>query len=288
MRAIVARPNVCGYNAFHTSGGVLLRPSSTVGRLGAAAGRRLGVEAARRDRHRAHRLHGALGLRGLHVGQVGHDERRRRRLGLRAPRRVRVDDRVLGRRPRATGEKQGGDFWYLGPTDAQALAVLRWCRRARTRPVRAVVPVRAPAAGPVELGGWHHLGIWTNPPLDLLRDEVTPHAHFAVAQAMASPCLEIVHTAAVDLGGGTWRVEAGIANTGWLPTHVHDARRQGRADEADRRRARRRGREVVGGPAASQLGQLQGAPATRFGHGTTARRTGCWRRGSCRRPPGPR
>ena len=29
VRAIVARPNICGYNAFHTSGGVLLRPSST-------------------------------------------------------------------------------------------------------------------------------------------------------------------------------------------------------------------------------------------------------------------
>ena len=29
MRAIVARPNICGYNAYHTSGGVLLRPSST-------------------------------------------------------------------------------------------------------------------------------------------------------------------------------------------------------------------------------------------------------------------
>ena len=29
MAALVERPNVCGYNAFHTSGGVLLRPSST-------------------------------------------------------------------------------------------------------------------------------------------------------------------------------------------------------------------------------------------------------------------
>ena len=28
-RAVIARPNICGYNAFHTSGGVLLRPSST-------------------------------------------------------------------------------------------------------------------------------------------------------------------------------------------------------------------------------------------------------------------
>ena len=29
VRAIVARPNICGSNAYHTSGGVLLRPSST-------------------------------------------------------------------------------------------------------------------------------------------------------------------------------------------------------------------------------------------------------------------
>ena len=62
----------------------------------------------------------------------------------------------------------------------------------------------------------------------------TPHAAFAVAQAMASPCLEIVHTAAVDLGGGTWRVEAGIANTGWLPTHVSA---RGAKDAADRSRS---------------------------------------------------
>ena len=30
VRAIVARPNICGFNAFHTSGGVILRPSSTM------------------------------------------------------------------------------------------------------------------------------------------------------------------------------------------------------------------------------------------------------------------
>ena len=29
VRAITARPNICGFNAYHTYGGVLLRPSST-------------------------------------------------------------------------------------------------------------------------------------------------------------------------------------------------------------------------------------------------------------------
>ena len=38
-------------------------------------------------------------VRRLHLGSARHDERRRRRLGLRAPRRVRLDHRVLGHRP---------------------------------------------------------------------------------------------------------------------------------------------------------------------------------------------
>ena len=62
VRAVVARPNVCGYNAFHTSGGVLLRPSSTRPDSSPPADRHLGVEPARRGRHRADGLPGALGL----------------------------------------------------------------------------------------------------------------------------------------------------------------------------------------------------------------------------------
>ena len=61
-------------------------------------------------------------------------------------------------------------------------------------------PFDHPQLGPVELGGWHHLGIWTNPPPERLRDEVAPHAEFAVAQALASPCLRVRHHRVVDLG----------------------------------------------------------------------------------------
>jgi hypothetical protein len=37
---------------------------------------------------------------------------------------------------------------------------------------------------------------------------------------MASPRLEIKHTKAEALGNDTWRVEIGVANTGWLGTEV--------------------------------------------------------------------
>ena len=115
-------------------------------RLDVAAGRRLGLEAARRARHGAHRVHVALGLRGLHVGSVGHDERRRRRLGVRAPRHLRLDHRVLGRRPDGH-RSQAVDPLLVPRPDrrggARRAAVVR--RTPSGRP-RRLVPVRPPAA----------------------------------------------------------------------------------------------------------------------------------------------
>ena len=142
-------------------------------------------------------------------------------------------------------------------------------------------PFEHPQLGAVELGGWHHLGIWTNPPLGSPADEVTPHADFAVAQAMASPCVEIIHTAAVDLGGGTWRIEVGIANTGWLPTHVSA---RGAKDHLARpivAEVTGEGVTVVGGPArcssvSSLVGPHSGSPP-----GTTGHRTASSPRGWC-------
>ena len=68
VRAIGARPNICGYNAFHTSGGVLLRPSSVQPDAKLPRFDIVGLDAAGRGRHAPHRLHGALRVRGLHVG----------------------------------------------------------------------------------------------------------------------------------------------------------------------------------------------------------------------------
>ena len=301
VRAIVARPNVCGYNAFHTSGGVLLRPSSTQPDSALPPARRVGVEAARRDRHRAHRLPGALGVRGLHVGQGRHDERRRRRLGLRAPRRVRVDDRVLGRRPRGDRRRSSRrDFWYLGPTDEQALAVLRWVDEhapGRSSSTGTRSSTRSSARSSSAAGTTS--GIWTNPP-------PRPAARRGRRRTPRSPSPR------------RWRRRAWRSATPRPSTSAaaRGASRSASPTPAGCRRTCRRaaprthlvrpivaevtgdGVEVVGGPARQQLGQLDGpGRAALRATGTTARPTACWRRGSCaaaagtevdgRRPPRP-
>jgi hypothetical protein len=167
----------------------------------------------------------------------------------------------------ATGTKQATDFWYFGPTDEQALAVLRWVDEHAPDQYVEWYPFDHPQLGPVELGGWHHLGIWTNPPPARLRDEVAPHAAFAVAQALAAPCLRVRHQRVVDLGGGTWRVEVGIANTGWLPTPVSARAQKENLVLPIVAELQGPGATVVGGPARVQLGQLEGRAATRFSRG---------------------
>ena len=100
----------------------------------------------------------------------------------------------------------------------------------------------------------------------MLRAEVAPHSEFAIHQAMLSPRLEIVHTKVESLGNGTWRVEAGIANTGWLPTHVTELARKnnlclpGWVEIA--------GATPVAGAAREQFGNLAGRSAFRLTGGS--------------------
>ena len=94
----------------------------------------------------------------------------------------------------ATGHKQSTHFWYYGPTDDEALAVLRWCDEHHPGGHVDWYPFEHPQLGSVELGGWNTLSVWDNPPPELLRAEVAPHAEFAVYQALCSPRLEIQHT----------------------------------------------------------------------------------------------
>jgi hypothetical protein len=121
-----------------------------------------------------------------------------------------------------------------------------------------------------------------------LHAEVAKHAEFAVFQALASPCLEIKHTTARALGDGTWQIEAGVANTGWLPTQV-----TARAAKNDRVRpiladlvasagvesmpvesmpvesmpVESIPVEFLGTPSRTTIGQLGGGVDARFGHG---------------------
>jgi murein tripeptide amidase MpaA len=264
VRAIVARPNICGYNAFHTSGGVLLRPSSTQSDKSLPPGdvwtwKQLGERGAALTGYTVHSVFEDFTWDTKETMSGAADDWVYEHLG------------VFGWTTEfwdvihtVTGTKQSTHFWYTGPTEDEEVAVARWADEHHPEMIVAWYPFDHPQLGPVELGGWDEMCTWTNPPLGLLAQEVEGHAEFAIAQALAAPELEIVHTSVTSLGGGTWRVEAGIANTGYLPTDISE---KARAEHLVLPiAARLEGAEVLGGPARVELGQLEGRSRARFSY----------------------
>jgi hypothetical protein len=267
VRAITARPNVCGYNAYHTAGGVLLRPSSTYADSSMApvdlwTYTELGKRCTELTNYPVHSVYEDFTWDRSDTMSGAADDWVYEHLGI-----FGWTTEFWDAIHAATGKRSSTHIWFIGPTAEEELAVATWSDQYGT----CVHPWRAfdhPQLGPVEIGGvdWFHL--WTNPPTALLEQEVSGHAEFAVFQALASPRLEIVHTRAVPLGDDTWRIEAGLANTGWLPTTVTaKAKKDSLVRDVAAELVLPDGASIVGSANRVSCGQLAGRSAFRLDGG---------------------
>jgi hypothetical protein len=142
--------------------------------------------------------------------------------------------------------------------------VLRWADEHGHDVFVDWTPFEHPELGPIEIGGWDDFRTWTNPPPGLIAAEVAGHADFAVHQALTAPCVEIVHDRVHPLGDGLWRIEVGVANTGFLPTTVSDHARKESLVLPLVATIDGPGVSVIGGSARRELGQLGGRLDARF------------------------
>ena len=131
VRAIVARPNICGYNAFHTSGGVLLRPSSMVADATLPPRdiwvyKQLAERGTALTGYTSHSVFEDFTFDTTDTMSGAADDWAYEHLGVYAWT-TEFWDIVHA----ATGTKQSTHFWYVGPTADEALAVLRWLDRQR-------------------------------------------------------------------------------------------------------------------------------------------------------------
>ncbi len=267
VRAMIARPNICGFNAYHTSGGVLLRPSSTradakLAPLDVWTWKQIGQRGTELTGYPSHSVFEDFTWDQTETMSGASDDWAYEHLGVFSWT-TEFWDIVHA----ATGEKQSTHFWYTGPTDDQALAVLRWCDEHQPDGYVDWAPFEHPQLGAIEIGGWNGLITWTNPPVDRLRAEVAPHADFAIHQALCAPELDVSHVETTRIGGATWRVDVGVANTGWLATDVSALARKNELVSPITIELNSDDIEILDGPARRQLGQLEGRAALRFRSG---------------------
>ena len=262
VRAVVARPNICGYNAYHTFGGVLLRPSSTKADAGLPpldvwTWTELGKRGTELTGYKVHSVYEDFTWDKSDPMSGAADDWAYEHLGVFGWTTEFWDVIAM-----ATGERAATEIWYVGPTTEQELAVATWADEHAPGLYVDWYSFDHPQLGAVEIGGpdWFH--IWSNPPGGHLKAEVAPHAEFAVYQALASPRIEILLADAERLGDDTWRVRVGVANTGWLPTYVTEYAKK--HDLVQPLTVSIEGAEPVGAPARVKLGQLAGRQALRI------------------------
>jgi len=261
LQAVAARPNLCGYLAYHTFGGVHLRPYSNHDDDHLPTkDLRTFVEIAKL----------ATSITGYKAVSVYHDFRY-------DPKEV-----ITGASDDWAYDHLGvfswtTEFWSPIPKAGIAdhkfiewfddhpveddLALLAWSDETVGPGVGYVdwYPFDHPQLGQVELGGWHFFRVWSNPPPALMEAEIAPHADFAVRHLLLSPRLELRAASAVGVGEDVWRVQVVVDNTGWMATNVTEKaleRKVVRPVEAEI--SLPEGAALATGVALLQLGQLSG------------------------------
>jgi hypothetical protein len=218
VRAIVVRPNICGYNAFHTSGGVLLRPSSTapdssIPPLDLWTWKELSSAGTSITGYPAHSVYEDFtwdkadtmsGAPTTGCTSTSASTRGRPSSGTSCTqRRASREHAHLVRRP----DHRGG---------ARDRAVERPARRV----LLPVAPVRPPQLGPSRSAARTGSDSRRTRPGRCSRPRSRRTRSSRCTRRSRRPRSRSSTRASTRSATVTWRIAAGVANTGWLPTEV--------------------------------------------------------------------
>ena len=253
---ILARPNICGMCAYHTHGGIILRPSMT--RPDSAMG------AADIN---LYKQIGAVGTQITGYPTVSiyeeftPDKSKPRRGGLMDWTYEEMGIISFGTElwdlERTAGVDKVG-YYNLYPRTPEIQAkvhdwVVKNVGEKGFRPWRAF---DHPQLGPVEIGGMVNIWSYRNPPGHMLEKICHENVLFNLAHADAAPRVQVTALKAEKLADDLWKLRAEVANTGYLPTNLSDVALENAV--AKPVTVAVEGAEVVMNPARADLGHLAG------------------------------
>ena len=89
-----------------------------------------------------------------------------------------------------------------------------------------------PQFGEVEIGGFNHKFLLQNCPCKFLKEEVEKATKFSLRYLLALPKLNIEDTTVTKLAPNIYKVEAVIANDGYMPTYLSNEAKKLKKDES--------------------------------------------------------
>jgi murein tripeptide amidase MpaA len=257
-RFLLDHSNIAGITAYHTHGGIILRPSMTK------------PDSAMSPRDLAlYKDLGAVGQRVTGYPTISTYE----------------DFTPDKTKPRYgslkdwTYEEMGivsfsTELWDL-ETEAGVEKVAYYNLRPRTEAIQAKVfewvlehvgqqgyrdwqPVDHPQLGRVEVGGMVYIWTYRNPPPKLLEDLCRRNVAFNLRHAASAPRVLVDSVVTERLAEGLYTVRAVVSNHGYLPTNLTDVAVQNGVAKPVRVSIGGDGIEVLMNPATTEIGNLAG------------------------------
>lgn len=120
--------------------------------------------------------------------------------------------------------------WDKNHPHEEDVQILKWLEANTKRPsFYDWVEYDHPQLGKVEIGGWDFLFTWQNPPVEYLAAESKDQIPFALALGDLLPKIAIRSLELKRLGEGTYHLDLGVENTGFLPTFTSEQARKVKA-----------------------------------------------------------
>lgn len=265
-RFILDRPNIAGMCAYHTHGGIILRPSmmkmdadmsppdlALFKALGAVGEKLTGYptistyEEFTPDKSKAR--HGSL--KDWVYEEMG----------------IICFSTELWDLERTAGVPKEG-YYNLYPRDDETTRkVFRWVvENVGEHGFRDWEPFDHPQLGPVEIGGMVYTWSYRNPPGHLLREICHNNVMFNLEHAAAAPRVLVDDVTAEPLGADLWKVTAVVSNHGYLPTNLSDVAIQNAVAKPVILNLTCDMAEIVMNPARVTLGNLAGRNERRYAY----------------------
>jgi hypothetical protein len=257
-RFILEHPNLCGMCAYHTHGGIILRPSMT--RPDSAMGAR--------DIN----LYKEIGMVGTEITgyptisiyeEFTPDKSKPRRGGLMDWTYEELGIISFGTElwdlERAAGvEKVGYMNLYPRTEEIQHKVYDFLVEHVGERGWRPWKPFDHPQLGAIEIGGMVNIWAYRNPPEAMLEEICRQNVLFNLRHAAAAPLVRLDELTVTALGAGLYKVRAVASNHGYLPTNLSDVAIENGVAKPVRLIITVDGGELLMNPLTVELGHLAG------------------------------
>lgn len=265
-KVILDHPNITGICAYHTHGGIILRPSML----------RMDSEMSAPDLS----LYKALGevgerLTGYPTISVFEDftpDKTKARHGSLTDWTYEEMGIIsfateLWDLERTAGVPKEG-YYNLGPRDAATQRLVHnWVvENVGNHGFRPWENFNHPQLGPVEVGGMVYIWSYRNPPGSMLEEICHKNVLFNLRHAAAAPRIAVDDLTIDSMGAELFKVTAVVSNHGYLPTNLSDVAIQNKVAKPVTLRLELAGAELVMNPDNVKLGHLAGRNERRYAY----------------------